>query len=312
MLPTSQDVSHTNHLAEEIYGPMLVGVLFSTLLYGMFTYHETSSKKLLYRDSIWTRGLTAFSMISIYQPLVQQFDIDLGNLHPQLPLCKPGRILGIISTSVQLLMAWRIMVVTETRLWTCIIVSIAMLSLGASMWTTIEGSLKPAFSQLAEIRAAPIIGMLSSATADLIITGVLVYSLHVRKSGYNTSLDTYVNRIIRLTVQTGALTTIFSLSGALVFVILKVFCFAWDMSLSNLYISTILSSLNARDSWTNRGNARLPASSNDSHSQSGLKFWGSMSLQNSTHIDIEMQSELNGEMGVRRNDLVKEAGPVGQ
>ncbi|KAJ7588283.1 hypothetical protein C8J56DRAFT_941275 [Mycena floridula] len=288
MLPAPQDVSHTNHLAEGIYGPILVGVFFSTVLYGMFTYHEKSSK----RDSIWTRGLVlglflgitlkiAFNMGAIYQPLVQQF----GQLH--LRLAFYPILIGIISTPVQPLMAWRIMVVTETRLWTCIIVPVSILSLGASMWTTIELSLKPTFSQFVEVRAAPITALVSSATADLIITGVLVYSLHVRKSGYNTSLDTYVNRIIRLTIQTGALTTIFALSDALVF------SFAWDLSLSNLYISTILSSLNARDSWTNRGNSLLPTSSNDSHSQSGLSLWGSMAAQNPAQSNIEMQSRLS-------------------
>ncbi|KAJ7588228.1 hypothetical protein C8J56DRAFT_941177 [Mycena floridula] len=313
MLPAPRDVSSTNHLAERIYGPMLVGVCLSTLLYGMFTYHEKSSK----RDSIWTRGLvlclflcitlkTSFNMVAIYQCLVQQFDTDLGQLHPQIPFCKLGMILGIISTTVQLLMAWRIMVVTETRLWTGIIVAVAILSFGASIWATIEGALKPGFSQIAHFRAAPMIWLVSSAIADLIIAVVLVYSLHVRKSGYNTALDTYVNHIIRLTAQTGALTAIFALSYVLMLV-----CFVLGLPLPNLYISTILSSLNARDSWTNRGNALLPASSNDSYSPSGLKFWGSMALQNVAHIDIEMRPELNDEMGVQRNDFVKEGGPGG-
>ncbi|KAJ7590082.1 hypothetical protein C8J56DRAFT_936871 [Mycena floridula] len=247
MLPIPPDVLYTDHIAEGIYGPLLVGVFFSTLLYGMFTYYETSSK----RDSMWTRGLvlclflcitlkTAFNMVAVYQALAQQF----GRPHPihlRSSLCI---ISGIISTPVQLLMAWRIMVVTKTRLWTCILVAVAMLSFGTTMWTTIAGLFKPAFSGFSKFRAAPITALVSSATADLIITVVLVYSLHVRKSGYNTSLDTYVNRIIRLmTIQTGALTTIFALSDALVkVVVLKVFPFAWDLSLSNLYISTILSS----------------------------------------------------------------------
>ncbi|KAJ7588358.1 hypothetical protein C8J56DRAFT_941443, partial [Mycena floridula] len=274
----------------------------------MFTYHERSSK----RDSIWTRGLVlclflcltlkaAFNMVAVYQPLVQQF----GELHPRLPFyLRPGLCIssGIISTPVQLLMAWRIMVVTGTRLWMYIIVAVAMLSFGASIGITVEVSFKFDVSQFAELRIASI-WLVPSAIADVIITGVLVYSLHVRKSGYNTSLDTYVNYIIRLTVQTGALTSIFALSDALVFVLLKVFSFAWGLALPNLYISTILSSLNARDSWTNRGNVLLPASSNDIQSQSGSKFWGSMALRNPAPVDIEMQPELNGEIGVQRNDL---------
>ncbi|KAJ7577153.1 hypothetical protein C8J56DRAFT_971225, partial [Mycena floridula] len=290
MLLAPQDVSLTNHLAEEVYGPMLVGVFFSTVLYGMFTYHEKASK----RDSIWTRGLvsciflcitliTAFNMVAIYQPLVQKS----GYLHPELPLFPV--MTGIISTSVQVLMAWRIMVVTETRLWTLIIVAIAMLSFGASIGTTITISLNP---QLSDHSIVIIIWLVSSAIADLMITGVLIYSLHVRKSGYKTSLDTYVNHIIRLTAQTGTLTTIFALSDAVYFPL--------GLALPYLYISTILSLLNARDSWTNSGNALLPASSNDVYSQSGLNFWGSMGLQNLAHTDIEMQSESNGEMGVQR------------
>ncbi|KAJ7587599.1 hypothetical protein C8J56DRAFT_1081890, partial [Mycena floridula] len=286
MLPAPQDVSPINDLPEEIYGPILVGVFFSTLLYGvnivqMFTYHEKSSK----RDSIWTLGLVlflfvcitlkaVFNMVAVYQPLIQQF----GQLHPRLPfyLRPEPALTGIISTPVQLLMAWRIMVITRTRLWTSIIVAIAMLAFGASIWTTIEFSSKPAFSQFAEFRVVPITGLVSSAIADLIITGVLVYSLHVRKSGYNTSLDTYVNYIIRCTISFPF--AIFALSDALAFVVLKdsTISFAWALALPNLYISTILSSLNARDSWTNRENALLPASSSDSPSQSGLKFWGSM------------------------------------
>ncbi|KAJ7577208.1 hypothetical protein C8J56DRAFT_971316, partial [Mycena floridula] len=231
MLPAPRDVSPTNHLAEGVDGPILVGVFFSTVLYGvnivqMFTYHENSSK----RDSIWTRGLvlclflcitlkTAFNMVAIYQPLVQQF----GHLHSELPfyLRSEPVMIGIISTPVQLLMAWRIMVVTETRLWTCIIVAIAMLSFGASIFLTIQVSFKPNVSHVHELRAPALTWLVSSAVTDLIITGVLVYSLHVRKSGYNTSLDTYVNRIIRLTIQTGALTTIFALSDALVLIVLK-------------------------------------------------------------------------------------------
>ncbi|KAJ7576696.1 hypothetical protein C8J56DRAFT_972587, partial [Mycena floridula] len=234
---------------------MLVGVFLSTVLYGMFTYLEKSSK----RDSIWTRGLvlclflcitlnTAFDMVAVYQPLLQQF--------------------------------------------------------GTSICITIEASFKLDVSQFSELRIViGIIWLVSSAIADLIITGVLIYSLHVRKSGCNTSLDAYVNRIIRSTAQTGALTTIFALTDALVFVILKVFHLSLGLALPYFYISTILSSLNARDSWINRENVLLPASSNDIRSQSGSKFWGSMALQNPARIDIEMQPELNGEMGVQRNDL---------
>lgn len=48
---------------------------------------------------------------------------------------------------------------------------------GGSIWSTIVISVKPVVSHFDEYHAAPIIWLLSSAIADLLITGVLIYSL---------------------------------------------------------------------------------------------------------------------------------------
>ncbi|KAJ7574887.1 hypothetical protein C8J56DRAFT_1064296 [Mycena floridula] len=247
MPPSLQDAtpSSLQDLAGEIYGPLLVGVFFSTALYGVnvvqaFTYYGHSSK----RDSFWIRGLvlflfvcvtvnTSLNMVAMYQALIKQF----GLIDPVMPLyLRTDPIMTcIVSMPVQVLMAWRIMVITETRVWTCIIMLISMVSFVASIRTTIEVALKPAFSQFAGFRASPVTWLVSSAAADVIITGVLVYSLHTRRSGFDTSLDAYVNRIIRLTIQTGALTAVFALSDALVFVILKVWSFPPSLTLFNRF-----------------------------------------------------------------------------
>ncbi|KAJ7579926.1 hypothetical protein C8J56DRAFT_1105000 [Mycena floridula] len=127
---------------------------------------------------------------------------------------------------------------------------------GASIATTVYMELKPEFSQFPSFRASPVTWLVSSAVADVLITGVLVYSLHKKKSGLNTCLDVYVNHIIQLTI---------ALSEALVFVAVKdtTIFFAWDLSLSKLYLNTILSSLNARDTWKNGANALYPSDLDD-------------------------------------------------
>ncbi|KAJ7590148.1 hypothetical protein C8J56DRAFT_1048317 [Mycena floridula] len=274
MPPSPQDPS-LEHIAEEIYAPFLVGVFFSTLLYGInvvqvFTYYGHSSKK----DSSWLRGLvfflficvtasTALNMVAVYLPLIRKF----GQVDRVLPLYlrTEPMMTSIVSMPVQLLMAWRIMIVTQTRVWTCIIVVISLVSFGTSISTTVYLELRPAFSQFPSFRASPVTWLVSSAVADVLITGVLVYSLHEKKSGFNTSLDLYVNHIIRLTIQTGALTALFTLSDALVFIAVKdtTIFFAWGLSLSKLYLSTILSSLNARDTWRDGANALYPSDLNE-------------------------------------------------
>ncbi|KAJ7588208.1 hypothetical protein C8J56DRAFT_1080135 [Mycena floridula] len=312
MSPALLEISPLNQqqFVENIFGPVLVGVLFSTLLYGInvvqvFTYHETSSK----RDALWIRGLvfflffsvtlnTAFNMFGIYQPLVQQFGANPGQLQPVMPvfLRTDPIMTAIVSMPVQVLMAWRIKVVTEMMLWSGIIIVIAMVSFAASIWTTVHVALQPDFSKLSQFRTAPITWLVTSSAADIIIAGVLVHSLHARKSGFNNALDAYMNRIIRLTVQTGALTAVFALSDALVFSILKdsTIFFAWDLSLSKLYLMTILSSLNARDSFKHKWNVLFPSSDNGIRSQSAMNFRGSMAAhlvaqQSPGHIDMEMQ-----------------------
>ncbi|KAJ7574138.1 hypothetical protein C8J56DRAFT_980099, partial [Mycena floridula] len=51
---------------------------------------------------------TALNMLVVYQPLVQQFDLRTDPV-----------LAGIISTPIQILMAWRIMVITERKSWSC-------------------------------------------------------------------------------------------------------------------------------------------------------------------------------------------------
>ncbi|KAJ7577201.1 hypothetical protein C8J56DRAFT_971291 [Mycena floridula] len=324
MLPAPRDVSPTNHLAEGVDGPILVGVFFSTVLYGvnivqrfiwtrgLVVSEQMCWSTLMFRKvlclflcitsrlhSIWLLYINLLSSNLVGPPHLRRhpllIDIDLGHLHSETTFWD-------LSTPVQLLMAWRIMVVTETRLWTCIIVAIAMLSFGRCInILTIQVSFKPNVSHVHELRAPALTWLVSSAVTDLIITGVWLFT--GRKSGYNTSLDTYVNRIIRLglvTIPNWCIDNHIALSDALVLIVLKAYpstAAFLGFGTPYLYISTILSSLNARDSWTNSENALLPASSNDVYSQ---KFWGSVALHNPAHIDIEMPvPELNGEIGVQ-------------
>jgi len=85
----------------------------------------------------------------------------------------------------------------------------------------------------------------------MVITASLVWSLHTQKSG-NFISDTLVNQIIRITLQTGALTTTFAILDVLMFIIPKnsTWQFIWDLPLGKLYTNSLLSTLNARSGWS--------------------------------------------------------------
>ncbi|TFY62798.1 hypothetical protein EVJ58_g3643 [Rhodofomes roseus] len=92
----------------------------------------------------------------------------------------------------------------------------------------------------------------ASAIADILITVTLVWSLTVRKT-FHVSTNVSINRIVRLTVQTGLVTMFFALADLLLFTIdsKTAVSFAWDFSISKLYTNALLSTLNARVGWNN-------------------------------------------------------------
>ncbi|KAF5335632.1 hypothetical protein D9758_014796 [Tetrapyrgos nigripes] len=93
----------------------------------------------------------------------------------------------------------------------------------------------------------------TSAVADIMIAACLVHGLSKKKT-HISLLNEQLDRIMRLAVQTGAITAIMALSDAIVFLIRphNTYFFAWDLCLSKLYTNTLLSSLNARNNWRSR------------------------------------------------------------
>lgn len=73
-----------------------------------------------------------------------------------------------------------------------------------------------------------------------------------RKTGHKSTTVT-INRIIRLTIQTGLVTMIFAIADLLLFTISRgtAVNFVWDFALSKLYTNALLSTLNARAGWSN-------------------------------------------------------------
>lgn len=92
--------------------------------------------------------------------------------------------------------------------------------------------------------------LIASAVADITITASLCYYLARQKSGFSATDDT-INKIIRLTVQTGLITTLFAILDVVCFLVLPhtTINFVWDFALSKLYTNALISTLNARAGW---------------------------------------------------------------
>ncbi|KAF8504075.1 hypothetical protein JB92DRAFT_3145754 [Gautieria morchelliformis] len=246
-----------------LFGPMLVGTFFSTILYGVvfgqaFIYYQTYK-----RDATWIRYFilylvicetlaTGFDIGMMYEPLVLRYATHRATTILPIMLVADPIMTVFISTPVQLFIGWRIKTLTGSRLLPAIIGAFALSALVGGISTTIAAAIFHEFVKVHQYDGAVITWLASSAAADICITGCLVWSLHKRRTGYSAT-DDLLNKLIRLTLQTGAITAISATLDVVLFLAVPgtTLNFIFNFSLSKLYTNSLLSTLNARAGWNN-------------------------------------------------------------
>ncbi|KAJ7501201.1 hypothetical protein B0H11DRAFT_756159 [Mycena galericulata] len=239
-----------------LYGPMLVGVCFNMILYGvlvtqMLTYHQ--SRK---RDTLWLRILVTFlfcvetantvlDMAMMYQPLILEYG-QQPVFFPTVLVAQPLSVV-LVSMPIQIFFAWRIYQLT-TSLWIFLLVSVlALANFAGGLWTSIRIYVLKHVASKVLLHNSALLWLLSACAADVIITLSLVITLKRKKTGFRDT-DSVVDKIIRATIQTGLITALFSIFDVVCFTAFPgdTINFIWDIALSNLYANCLLSTLNAR------------------------------------------------------------------
>ncbi|KAJ6484018.1 hypothetical protein C8R45DRAFT_1099184 [Mycena sanguinolenta] len=233
-----------------LFGPMLIGVLLNTMLYGVMAVQAFMYYSRYKTDRAWFRYLVLYLVIIetanwvcdvglIYEPLIIRFG------HPEALT---------ISPVLQVFIAWRILVVTRSYVLPGIIFILAMVSLAGGVATTTVVSIHPAFASFSHFRIEVATWLISSTVCDAVLTASLVHSLarfHLfiwtRKTNM-VGTDSYINKIIRLSIQTGSITAIAALLDLIFFLTIPKtsFNFLFDFPLSKLYTNALISTLNAR------------------------------------------------------------------
>ncbi|KAJ7770954.1 hypothetical protein DFH07DRAFT_805816 [Mycena maculata] len=241
------------------YGPMLIGVFLNMILYGVFlsqvlTYHTLFSHPptdgplmacfITYLLVLETAN-TALDMAMLYQPLI----LDYGRaplMFPSVFLTEPMLVV-LVSTPIQLFFAWRISQITKCRTVPALIVVLALTSLAGGLYTSARVALLKLFALKPHLHAGALVWFLASCVADVAITVTLVLTLSNRKTGF-AATDGVIDRIIRTTIQTGLVTSLFSILDVVCFMVFPHYSinFIFDLPLSKLYSNALLSTLNAR------------------------------------------------------------------
>ncbi|EIM80145.1 uncharacterized protein STEHIDRAFT_126138 [Stereum hirsutum FP-91666 SS1] len=253
--------------AQLIWGPMLIGTFLNVLLYGvsvtqMYMYYSGYKK-----DKPWMRAFiiflfladtvnTAFDMQMCYDALVNHFGDQTFILAATWVFAADPVMTGMIGMSVQLFFSWRIKVLTGS-IWAALFVGFfGVVQFLAGLATSIAVGIIPHFLDFQIFKPAVVVWLAGSAFCDSMITVVLVTYLRRNKTGFVVT-DGVVDKIIRLTVQTGAITSAVAIIDLVLFLANPAgLHLAFNIPLSKLYTNSLLSSLNARGGWAYNSSSR--------------------------------------------------------
>ncbi|KAJ7894803.1 hypothetical protein B0H13DRAFT_2665228 [Mycena leptocephala] len=249
---------------ELMFAPLLIGVILNALLFGVFIVQVHSYFRVYKTDYAVIRYLIYYLILMetintvcdvglIYEPLIKLHNSPLAAINSPMFLAADPIVTTLISTPVQLFMAWRIMLVTKSKWLSGLVALLAFTSLIGGVVATIGVARAPQFTNFRLVEGPLTLWLTSTAFADLFITAFLVNFLWVNKTGFQTQTDSVTDKIIFLTVQTGMLTSFAAIADVTLFLIVPTttLMFIWDFSLSKLYSICLISTLNARADWNN-------------------------------------------------------------
>ncbi|KAI0081648.1 hypothetical protein K474DRAFT_1681985 [Panus rudis PR-1116 ss-1] len=238
------------------YGPIFIGMVFNILLYGImitqtFLYFNTYKN-----DKLWMKFFVgflfvcdtancAFDITFVYTALITEFGDDNAL---QFASWDPA-MTAIIALCVQLFFAWRMKVLTGSYLAVVAVAGCSIAQWCGGIGTAIAVRIVPKFVEFQKFQVIVIIWLAFSAVADVGITIALVWHLRKHKTGFSAT-DDIVNKIIRLTVQTGLITALCATTDLILFLASPSgLHLIFNLPLSKLYTNSLMSSLNSRAGW---------------------------------------------------------------
>lgn len=243
-----------------VYGRIYVGLLFNILLFGIlitqyYIYHTTYKK-----DPIWIKTFVWVLMIlDIFNSVVNSYFIYDGVithfgdfdylLISNWCINADTVVTAVIAIMVQFFFAWRIQVLVRKWYLTSVIVAISLAGLAMALVTNWIVIKTPRYSDFPQWKGVVVSWLACTAFSDIVIAVSLVWFLRTHKTGFRKS-DVIVDRIIRITVQTGLLTSIIAILDIVTYLSEPDGTHLMlNTPLCKIYANSILSSLNARGGW---------------------------------------------------------------
>ncbi|KAJ7199954.1 hypothetical protein GGX14DRAFT_372671 [Mycena pura] len=257
LLCVSPRVTSLRYSTIRSYGPMLVGVFFNMMLYGVLVGQVHTYFQVYRKDALWMRLFVAYLFVMetvntalditiMYEPLILRYG-EKPVFFPTVFMTEPLTLV-LISAPIQVFFAWRMYTLIKNWWLPAIVCVLALGNFGGGIWLSTRVQMLRLFAKKPLLHNPALMMFSASCAADIIIAVTLVRTLSSKKTGF-LATDTVVDKIIRVTIQTGMATAILAILDIATFMTLphQAVNFVWDLALSKLYSNCLLSSLNARN-----------------------------------------------------------------
>ncbi|CEL62687.1 hypothetical protein RSOLAG1IB_05043 [Rhizoctonia solani AG-1 IB] len=241
-------------------GAILIGTFLNVWLYGILVTQVTLYYSVYKRDATWIKLMVAWVMLletlnSIFDMgFVYRYSITLfGNFPAQMHShwffhMAPLMTVTIAGTT-QGFFAWRISRLTGCKWISWGIALVLLTQFVAGAVTTVGAWQVVEFTRFGELKVQISLWLVTSAISDLAITIVLTWYLHTHRTGFPKTED-LIARLIRVTVQTGLITTLWAVLDLIIFLVVpNPLHLLFNLPLPKLYSNSLLSTLNARGGW---------------------------------------------------------------
>ncbi|KAF8149166.1 hypothetical protein B0H34DRAFT_735177 [Crassisporium funariophilum] len=243
---------------ETTLGALILGIFINTWLYGITCFQYLSYFNTEFNDPLWIKATVSMLFIvdSIQTSSLVYFAWHLvitnfGNVQAIMRVHWPYPFAVVVTAFMafvtQIFLSYRILRLTKNVYIFAIAVSLSTISLVLGLTLGAKTWLLESIVEVYKIRPYLSAWLSTEVGVDVYIASILIYSLSQSRTGYERS-DTVINRLIRTTIQTGALCGTCSIICLVLFLALpdtQIFGM-FAIPIARLYANTLLDTLLCR------------------------------------------------------------------
>ncbi|KAI0055577.1 hypothetical protein BV25DRAFT_1865755 [Artomyces pyxidatus] len=292
------------NFAKVAHGPIFIGTILNTVLYGISIAQTFMYLKTYKNDKLWTKLIvllvfildtmnSVFDVEYTYNSLVNHYNDPAAIQKANWVFATDPALTSITGTVVQLFFAWRVKVITRSNAAVAILIVGSVISCLGGIATSIAIGMVPMWLEFQKFEIPVIVWLTVSALVDSGITVILVWHLRKHKRGFRS--DELLDKIILLTVQTGAVTTVWAIVDLIVYLSIPTGVhLIFNFPLSKLYSNSLLSSLNSRAGWKFSSQSGDSITGGNSRRPDVVTF-GSGGVRPEVYIDVESHEMVNAD-----------------